>query len=716
MALQGESSLSNEVDKYFAPELQAAIRAASSSPHPMSQQLIKSMERLAYVLGDDTDIAEKVGVGAGKQRPILLGYADCDFLAPQTEIFIDVNSLTTNLAIFGSVGMGKTTHTKFTLRQLDAYGIPWWVFSLKGEFLHLCKEKNTLLVVPGEGEVPINPLFHPLDSNWPERIAEITSSAFELGQVSESNLTGLIWHVMNEFKLTQPDLPACSLYELRIAVARAKENLKYKDQVMINYLTRIEDRISSILNTSVGQDFGCYDGVPIEALMNRNVVFDMRNVTEQYLSFYINLLLTWIFQYLINSNKSPNGTRLLLCLDEGEDLMLNNVGVRGIDLTTRYFKLFREYGVGILFTSHSFEALRRANPIVSNNSGVLVMLGMNNASDAVALGRTMGFTPDDFRLIPMLGVGRGIVKIANVERPIQFTFPGLEREPFTHDDIVVARQRTKSFVGSFDIHNVPDREREYVFTEVLKPAYHSRTVEEKKEESASRLLEFTKEFVTCIHEHPGWTYSRISNALSFGGSKETVNSVKAHCLEEDLAFEVQKAVLESENRRPPSRLGLLPKGFELIDAKPEGNGKGHLQGIFWNAVAAVYDRKGIRVVGENYENRADLYLYPINAENDVRHAVEISVRTTASDEIRNAKRDLAEKGCLSVTVIVVQLQEVAGKKNVYVTPRNSEDNKKKAFLEAFHKELDDETLKKVNILTFDEFRKQNDEEIANVSF
>jgi hypothetical protein len=95
---------------------------------------------------------------------------------------------------------------------------------------------------------------------WIERVVELFMASFDLGTVSAGDLIQLVKLVVFQFQQSRPGLFP-SLHELRNAVTKFKQNLKFRDQVIITYLTRIEDRINSLLSSSLGEAFSVYDGL-----------------------------------------------------------------------------------------------------------------------------------------------------------------------------------------------------------------------------------------------------------------------------------------------------------------------------------------------------------------------------------------------------------------------------------------------------------------------
>ena len=160
-----------------------------------------------------------------------------------------------------------------------------------------------------------------------------------------------------------------------------------------------------------------YDGYPLEEFLNKNLVFDLRNTIHQFISFYVNFLLTWRFEYAINYLPLDGKLRNVIVIDEAEELLLRSVGVSGIDLITRYVKMYRATGTGLIISSHSWKVLNEA-PVIQNNIGVLVMLACMNQYDAKLMANSMGMQEEVAEKIAELVPGEGIVKIIGVEECI----------------------------------------------------------------------------------------------------------------------------------------------------------------------------------------------------------------------------------------------------------------------------------------------------------
>jgi len=293
--------------------------------------------------------------------------------------------------------------------------IPFWVFDLKGDYLHLAEESDTLLINPER--FYINPLRHlPLMLNWLERLVEVVVATMQL-VISGGELIQIFRFLLRDFQERHGPDKFPSFHEVLLALRELKKRMQMKDRVLTDYVSRLEQRISTLLTSSLGQAFSVYDGYPLEAFINRNLVFDLRNTIREFVSFYVTFLLAWRFEYAINYLPMDGKLRNVIVIDEAEEVLLGNVGVSGIDLITRYIKMFRAAGTGLILSSHSWSVLNKA-PVIQNSAGVLVMLGMINSTDALTMARAMGMSGEVAEMIPELVAGEGIVKIIGLEECI----------------------------------------------------------------------------------------------------------------------------------------------------------------------------------------------------------------------------------------------------------------------------------------------------------
>jgi hypothetical protein len=125
---------------------------------------------------------------------------------------------------------------------------------------------------------------------------------------------------------------------------------------------------------------------------------------------------------LINYFPLDGILRHVVIIDEAEETLLGKTGVSGINLITRYLKMFRATGTAMILTSTSWSALGQA-PIIQNNCAVTVMLPMSNLTDGLQMARAQGVSPEDYDAVLGLERGNGIVKILGVDRPIFVTVP-----------------------------------------------------------------------------------------------------------------------------------------------------------------------------------------------------------------------------------------------------------------------------------------------------
>jgi len=132
--------------------------------------------------------------------------------------------------------------------------IPFWIFDLRGDYLHLGENENTLLINPET--FYLNPLRHlPLMANWFERLVEVIVATMEL-IISGGELIQLCRLITSEFQKEHPKLFP-SLYEVHIALRELKKKCSPKIGLLLTISAESNNELVRCLRRVLGKHFAC---------------------------------------------------------------------------------------------------------------------------------------------------------------------------------------------------------------------------------------------------------------------------------------------------------------------------------------------------------------------------------------------------------------------------------------------------------------------------
>jgi hypothetical protein len=211
------------------------------------------------------------------------------------------------------------------------------------------------------------------------------------------------------------------------------------------------------------------------------------------------------------------------------------------------------------------------------------------------------------------------------------------------------------------------------------------------------------ELLSNIAANPFVMFSERLKELKFNGSIAEADRIKKLLIEKDYVIEY-RIKLRKGRGSPASYLELSDQGKEFLGKSGIRNcrryqGKsGFLHAlIIYRLIKPFYEKDcKTAVEGETGGKDCDLCVYAPGG----KIAVEVSLTTTAEDELRNIKRNL-NAGYDNVQIIVVGTS-TDGK--TVVEDEEKAQRKKGVLEEAIAKEFDEATRQRIQALTLKEFR------------
>ena len=533
--------------------------------------------------------------------------------------------LTQHLLVIGQSGAGKTT---LFYNLMDQLTVPYWAFDLKQDYRHLLNIDDDLLVMPWS-KFRYNPLEPPEGvppRRWAQVFSDILGHTTALLSGSKNYLMAKLielYRMYDLFDAVKPPYP--SLHELQTLMERDKINYVRKTA---NYRDTVVNRLTA-MNLTAGTIFDCSESYPIEALLNRNVVFEFDGLGTDLQNFLMEILFAYVYEYRLAQNQRGGDLRHVFFLDEGKQVFSvykerqDAAGIPAIDELTAKM---REFGEGLVVADQ--EATKLTDSIKANTY-IKCLLATGDAKQFDEIAATMHLTERQEDIARMLGTGDAIIQ-ASGSNPTPVLLDSFELEKSISDDELQKRQceqwnalpnaPRQPLIEIADQDTPPE-------TKGSKETEKSRFEELVLSEEAERLLE-------DVITNP---FCRVSDRYDQFSSVHKGNEAKKELVETGLVDEQQvttgtgtRTLFERTDRgRDYVEIGLE------MDSKHRGRG-GIIHRYWQHEIKQMFEAAGWQAKRELFD--ADVYVNMDGVE------LVIEVAMAADDrEVTHVKRHL-EKG------------------------------------------------------------------------
>ncbi|WP_462186470.1 ATP-binding protein, partial [Frankia sp. CcWB2] len=361
--------------------------------------------------------------------------------------------------VCGATGSGKSQTVRSLLESLTRAPapVPWLVLEpAKAEYARMAGRlaglAQVLVIRPGRLDAPpasLNPLEpepgFPLQSHI-DLVRALFLAAFEahepFPQVLARALTvsyqDLGWNLVLDrpepahrprFRVAGPkEDPKVdvrrrypTLGDLQRTATRVVENIGYGAEVTADVRGFVDVRIGSLREGSPGRFFEGGHPIDIGALLARNVVFELEDITsDQDKAFLLGAVLIRVVEHLRvrYGNAGAGGLRHVLVLEEAHRLLKNvtdGPAAAAVDLFASLLAEIRAYGEGLIVVE---QIPAKILPDVIKNTALKVMHRLPAADDREAVGATMNLRDDQSELVVALPAGVAAVSADGMDRPV----------------------------------------------------------------------------------------------------------------------------------------------------------------------------------------------------------------------------------------------------------------------------------------------------------
>lgn len=539
------------------------------------------------------------------------------------EISVTREQLTQGMLVVGRSGAGKTNLFYYLMKQCLESNVPVLSFDFKKDYRHLIKEHPDLIVIPWE-YLRLNVLKPPegvAPIRWLQDFTEVFGHAHALLSGSKNFVMMQLHRLYELYGVFEGNDTYPSMFELHELLNKTRYSLVTKDA---RYLETVRNRVNASV-LAFDRVFDCADGLPIEELLNKNVVIELDGLMEDQQNFIIEIILVWIYNYRLAQGHRGE-LRHCIFFDEAKRVFDRNkernydAGLPIIDIMT---DRAREFGEALIVADQEPSKLTDS---IKANTFTKIMLSLGSGKDIQEMSRCMGLNAEQTDFSHMLRVGHGIGRISGNE-PLQVQVPHVKLEKNVTDSEVLSQ-----LMQNTDKFRISPRVTPRKFEEYLEqPGKKKTDKEELSKEAWNLLLDINKNPICTLSER----YNRMGLSACKGNKAKNELKQKGYVIEEEIKAGGQGGrpkILE------PTEKGnghLLLNGHE----PNEKNGKGGLEHRYW--------QKKIKEYFEDWGCNAQIELFIGKKSVDVavfcpnKKTIAIEIAMSPYYEIENVRKDLA---------------------------------------------------------------------------
>jgi DNA polymerase III delta prime subunit len=537
-----------------------------------------------------------------------------------TPVGVSAEGLNEHLLVVGRTGVGKTTVFYNLLDALTGEQVPWLVFDFKSDYRHLARHRDILVI--NWRDLKFNPLQPPPGvavGQWGEVLADTVAHSLGFLQGSQGYLLNKLNELYGYYPTDDGVYP--SLFELLELVKddsfpMASPRFKYQER-MINRL--------AMLTGFSGQIFECSSGFPIEALLDRNVVLELKEPNQYTTNLAIETILTYIFYYR-DAMGQRGRLRHAVLFDEAKRVFDRNreQDAASFSPADELSAQVREFGESLIVADQ--EPSKLSDSIKANTYAKLWM-SLSSGHDTGEMRQTFGLDAEETDFTRTMGKGEGLFKLADSE-PVPVELPDYRLDKsMTEDEI---RELMAAEIGELDW---AERQRPDPFTAVVGEEVSEPTAEDEGLSEAAEAL------LVNVNETPFAGMTERYDDLSL--SSEQGTGAKAELLDRELVRET--SVSTGKPGRNPTFLELTDAGKGVledhgIDVSPEGMG-GPEHRYWQQQIREFYAVDGYDVEIEYGLSDGSIDVYA----NDGDEAIACEVARSAEHEVANIKKCLREE-------------------------------------------------------------------------
>lgn len=523
--------------------------------------------------------------------------------------------LNEHLLLVGMTGRGKTTFFYNFMDRLADGDLPYMVFDFKDDYRHLIDEHDLLVI--NWRDLKFNPLEPPpgVDGGkWGEILSDTFAHATDLLIGSESYFHGKLSELYDLYDVETTDRYP-SLFEFKDLVEADQLS---KASPKFQYRERVDSRLSMMTGFS-GEIFDCSSGYPIEELLERNVVFELKEPNQFVTNFFVEAVLTWIYYYR-DAMGQRQELRHVVLFDEAKrvfDVNKERQPESGFPPIDELVGRVRDFGEGLIVADHEPSKLTDS---IKANTHVKLWMTLGSGDDVREMAQTFGLDIDEVDFTRTMEKGEALLKLADRD-PVPVELPDYEVDKSLSEEEL--RERMEPLLEELN------------YEERIRPSEYEEAIDEDVEKGVS---EVTEALLASVNDEPFLAISERYDQIEVGSKKG--NEAKNELLALNLVREVE--ISTGRPGRKPKLLELTERGEEVLEDRGydvRETGRAGIEHRWWQQKAEeFYTEQGFEV---SIEYPVGQHNIDVHAERDgERIAVEVAL--SPEHEVENVRKCLDE--------------------------------------------------------------------------
>ncbi|MEW6063395.1 MAG: DUF87 domain-containing protein [Nanoarchaeota archaeon] len=505
---------------------------------------------------------------------IYTGKPYCNF-ALREEEFIQ------HLAIFGRSGAGKTNIVFKLIENFIQHKKPFLIFDWKRNYRELLQNYDNIhIFTVGRNIIPFsfNPLIPPEGTHpiiWLKKLIEIISHAYFLGEGVIYLLTKAIDYCYREYKIYEnPNLQKIKKWPTFMDVLKYLENYKTINYREANWKASSLRAISQLCFGETGRVFLIQEQIPIEKLLNKNIILELDSLSNSDKTFFIEALLLWLHHYRLQQEQREIFKHAVIIEEAHHILLRKKQEQTGHEaITDTILREIRELGEAIILIDQHPSLI--SIPALGNTF-TTICLNLKHKDDVEMASKVLLLSEPQKEYLGRLEIGYGIIKLqGRYFNPFLVKFPEYRLKKGFISDNSIKRQTT--FLKSSAYFN-PE------LTQITSYPYSQ----------GIKLSNNDRAFLISIHKEPFLGIVERNNVLKFS------SGLGWRCKERLKNFGLIKEVDVKFKEKRIRLLELTETGKEILKKYgikiKESKRHGGLIHEFWKEkIAQEYKAKGCKV-------------------------------------------------------------------------------------------------------------------------
>lgn len=352
----------------------------------------------------------------------------------ETEVSLDLQSLSAHCFITGSTGSGKSNTTFNIINELlrPDVNIPFLVVEpAKGEYKYAFTNvpNINIFTTTNYGRfLKINPFKFQSDIHVLEhldRLIEIFNTCWEMYAAMPAILKDAIekiyekkgWDLLNSVYLFDGEPQYPTFKDLLQELPEVINKSNYSSDTKGDYIGALVTRVNSLTNGIIGQIFCDSYDIEDEVLFDQNTIVDLSRVgSSETKSLIMGLLVLKLNEYRMSTIKATNSPlRHVTILEEAHNLLKNvnnspsgasSVIEKSVEMICNSIAEMRTFGESFILVDQSPSAVDIA---AIKNTNTKIIMRLPEAGDCEAIGRSVSLNQQQILELSKLKTGTAVV-------------------------------------------------------------------------------------------------------------------------------------------------------------------------------------------------------------------------------------------------------------------------------------------------------------------